>query len=104
IALFKQAAQPVDMTGSTTQVGAAPSNSPTYLRVGGVVSFGVSALLAATTVYALASDPTPPSRVVLDKPKDLDDDENGEGGSPDGSRGRSFGDEASSRVLRCGTL
>lgn len=104
IALFKQAAQPVDMTGSTTQVGSSPSNSPTYLRIGGVISFGVSALFAATTVYALVSDPTPPSRLTLDKPKDLDEDEDASGAVPPG--GRIFGDEASLGVLglRCGTL
>jgi hypothetical protein len=97
IALFHQAAQPE----APPPLGMAPSNAPTYFRVGGAVSFGVAALLGFSTVYSLFSDPTPPSRVQLDKPRDFEDDE-GEPAAPRaGPRGRIFGAEASAHLPGC---
>ena len=100
VALFRQAAQPsASMTGSVgpgSSTGGAPTGAPTWLRVGGVVSFGLGALLGVSTVYSLVSDPTPPSNVKLDKPKELDDSELDvvpSSGVP-GSRGRVFGSDA----------
>ncbi len=71
IALFQQAAQrqPPPTPGTSS-----PS-TPTYLRVGGGISFGLSGLLGFSTVYAIVRDPTPASRVQIDKPRDLDEDE-----------------------------
>jgi len=69
IALFQMAAQ-----RQTPMPGMAPASSSTYLRVGGGVSFGLSGLLGFATVYAIVHDPAPPSRVQLDKPRDLDED------------------------------
>lgn len=102
VALFKQAATPpapgVDGTSSA-------GNKATWFRVGGVASFGVGALLGASTVYALVSDPSPPSAIKLDKPKDLDEsDLDPSGGFVPGRRGRILGDEARAASPQCGTL
>jgi hypothetical protein len=110
VALFKQAALPSASTTGTpgSPTGGAPTNAPTWLRVGGAVSFGLSALFGASTVYALVSDPTPPSNVKLDKPKELDDaelDTVPSGGVP-GARGRVFGTDARAPLdaRSCGAL
>lgn len=104
VALFKQAGAPEEpMPASST--GNAPTGASTWLRVGGVASFGVGALLGASTVYALVSDPTPPSTIKLDKPKDLDESELDTPGSfVPGARGRVLGDEARARARSCGAL
>jgi hypothetical protein len=88
VALFQQAAQQ-----PAPAPGMSPSGAPTYLRVGGGVAFGVGALLGFSTVYALVRDPTPPSRVQLDKPRDFTEDD--DAGSDALPRGRIFGTEAS---------
>jgi PEGA domain len=100
VALFRQAGQPPppSVPGMTSTAA-----TPTYLRIGGVVSFGVGALLGFSTVYAVASDPTPPSRVQLDKPRDLADDD-GEPVPPAGSDGRIFGAEAAAEPRGCRAL
>jgi PEGA domain len=99
VVLFRQAAQPQPAPAP----GMAPTSAPTYLRIGGGASFGVGGLLAFSTVYALARDPTPPSRVQLDKPRDLDADE-AEPPSPAAPSPRVLGTEASSTQRRCDTL
>jgi len=92
VALFKQAAAPQDTTGTP---GNAPTSAPTWFRVGGAISFGVGALLGASTIYSLVKDPTPPSTLRTDKPKDLDESElDVPGGYVPGPRGRVLGDEA----------
>jgi hypothetical protein len=101
VALLQQAAQP-QATGIGTPTGGASTHLPTYLRVGSGVSFGIGALLAVSTVYSLVSDPTPPSRLQLDSPKDFPDDEPAD--APAGSRGRLFGREAASAAPTCGAL
>jgi tetratricopeptide (TPR) repeat protein len=102
VALFKQAATPE----ASAAPGSAPTGAATWLRVGGVASFGVGALLSASTIYSLAVDNSPPSTVRLDKPKDLDDSEldKAPGGPVPGPRGRMFKDEARARGPRCNTL
>jgi hypothetical protein len=95
IALFRQAGEP-----QTVAPGMAPSNAPTYYRAGGVVAFGVGALLGFSTVYSLVSDPTPPSRIVVDKPADLTADDT-EPAPPAGARGRVFGAEAAASPAGC---
>lgn len=111
VALFKQATQLPASTPSSGPVGpsssngGAPTGAPTWLRVGGGVAFGLGALLGASTVYSLVSDPTPPSNVKLDKPKELDESELDvvpSGGVP-GSRGRVFGADARAQPV-CGAL
>ncbi len=99
IALFRQAGQPQ----AAPLPGMAPSNAPTYYRVGGGVSFGVAALLGATAVYSIVSDPTPPSRVQLDKPRDLEkeDAEPAAAPTPTGVPRRIFGAEAAARPPSC---
>ncbi len=96
VALFRQAGQPPPPPAP----GMTSTSPSTYLRIGGVASFGVGALLGFSTVYLLASDPTPPSRVQLDKPRELDDDgdepsDHGAGAPPTPGRGgRIFGSDA----------
>lgn len=103
VVLFKQAAAPQD-TASLGTAGNAPSSAPTWFRVGGAVSFGVGALLGASTVYSIVNDPTPPSTLRTDKPKDLDEsDLDVPGGYVPGPRGRVLGDEARAEP-RCGAL
>ena len=99
IALLRQASQPQP----PPVLGMAPSDSPTYYRVGSGIAFGVGALLGAATVYGVVRDPTPPSRVQLDKPKDLGDDD-AEPAPAAGPRERIFGADAAARNTRCGTL
>jgi hypothetical protein len=99
VALFRQAGEPQ----AAPLPGATAGNAPTYFRVGGGVSFGVAALLAATTIYSIVSDPTPPSRVQLDKPKDLEADEPDPQG-PAGSPHRIFGTEAATAPTGCHTF
>jgi hypothetical protein len=96
IALFRQAGQP-----QTTALGMAPSNAPTYFRVGGAVSFGVGALLGFSTVYALVTDPTPPSRVQLDKPRDFEEDDREPASPSAGPRAGIFGADASAQLPGC---
>jgi len=91
VLLFRQAAQPV-----TPSPGSQPGSAtlaPTLYRVGGGLAIGVGALLSASTVYSIVSDPTPPSGVKLDKPKELDESDLDSPVVP-GRRGRVFGDEA----------
>ena len=100
VALFQQAGQ----AQAAPAPGMAPSGAPTYLRVGGGISFGVGALLGFGTVYALVHDPTPPSRVQLDKPRDFgEDDDPAPEVAPGGARGRIFGTEAAAGHA-CGAL
>jgi hypothetical protein len=99
IVLFRNASQPQPPPAP----GMAPSNAPTYFRVGGVVSLGVGALLGFSTVYSIVTDPTPPSRVQLDKPKDLIEDD-AEPASPNGPRRRIFGAETAAKRPDCGTF
>jgi hypothetical protein len=105
IALFKQAGTPQAMEMGTASNAAAPTSAPTYYRVGGVISFGLGGLLGASTVYSLVSDPTPPSRVSLDKPKDLGDEDLAPPDAPlDTPRGRVFGTQAAAPARSCGAL
>jgi hypothetical protein len=98
IALFHQAAQPQP----PPPLGMAPSNVPTYFRVGGAVSFGVGALLGFSTVYSLVSDPTPPSRVQLDRPRDFEENDGEQPAAPSvRPHGRIFGAEAAAEVPGC---
>ena len=99
IALLRQADQPQPAPAP----GMAPSNTPTYYRVGGGIALGVGALLGAATVYSIVRDPTPPSRVQLDKPRDLVEDD-AEPAPATGPRERIFGAEAAARGARCHTL
>ncbi len=99
IALLRQASQPQP----APMPGMAPSDSPTYYRVGGGIAFGAGALLGAATLYGVLRDPTPPSRVQLDKPKDLGDDD-AEPAPAQGPRERVFGAEAATQSTRCRTL
>ncbi|MFT3765561.1 MAG: PEGA domain-containing protein [Minicystis sp.] len=105
IALFKQAASPQEPSMGSPP-GNAPTGASTWLRVGGAASFGVGALLGASTVYSIVTDPTPPSTVRLDKPKDLDESElDVPGGFVPGARGRVLGDDARANNTRqCGAL
>jgi hypothetical protein len=97
VALFKQQPAPeTTMSGTLASSTASPS-SATLLKAGGAVSLGVAALLGFSTVYSVVSDPTPPSRVVLDKPKDLDDSEVDVPAPAKGPR-RVFGTEARAAV------
>lgn len=104
VALFKQASVASE-PGASAAPGNAPTGAPTWLRVGGVISFGVGALLGASTVYSIVSDPTPPSTLKLDKPKDLDesDVDANQGSAVPGPRGRIFGD-ARVNERRCGAM
>src|SRR5262249_10420991 len=86
IALIRQAGEPQP----APLPGMAPSNAPTYYRVGGGIAFGLGALLAGATVYSIVQDPTPPSRVRLDKPRDLAEDDAEPAAAP-GPRKRIFG-------------
>lgn len=92
VALFKQASAPE----APAAPGSAPTDAATWLRVGGVASFGLGALLSATTVYSIVVDSSPPSTVKLDKPRDLDESEldTVPSGPVPGPRGRVFGAEA----------
>jgi tetratricopeptide (TPR) repeat protein len=103
VALLKQAAAPQAVTPDSPP-GNAPSGAPTWLRVGSGISFGVGAILGASTIYSIVVDPTPPSTVRLDKPKDLDDAELDvqTGGFIPGPRGRILGNDA--RAGRCPVL
>jgi len=75
VAFFKQQpAADTTMNGTLATSTAAPS-SATLFKVGGALSLGAAALLGFSTVYSVVSDPTPPSRVLLDKVRELDDDE-----------------------------
>lgn len=114
VALFRQASVSAD-AATTGTPGNAPTSAPTWLRVGGGASFGVGALLGASTIYALVVDSSPASTVKLDKPKDLDESElDVPGGFVPGVRGRILGDEAALRPgpvglghggqPRCGSL
>ncbi|APR87690.1 TonB-dependent receptor [Minicystis rosea] len=105
IALLRQAGMPAEPTAGSPP-GNAPTNAATWLRVGGGASFAVAALLGASTVYSIVKDPTPPSTVKLDKPKDLDDSELDvpAGGFVPGVRGRVLGDDARATSRRCGVL
>lgn len=99
VALLKQAAVPEVVTP-----GNAPTGASTWLRVGSGISFGVGAILSTSTIYSIVVDPTPPSTVRLDKPKDLDESEldlQGGGFIP-GPRGRILGNDA--RAGRCPVL
>ncbi len=99
IVLFQQAsqAQPPPAPGMSS------ASTPTYLRIGGGVSFGASALFAFSTVYAILHDPTPPSRVLLDKPRELDETEI-DPPSPAGPSRRIFGVEAAADHAQCDVL
>jgi hypothetical protein len=99
IALVRQASQPQPAPAP----GATPSDAPTYYRVGSGVAFGVGALLGAATIYSLVTDPTPPSRIQLDKPQDLGDDDTEPGSAP-GPRERIFRPEVAAERSRCATF
>ncbi len=47
------------------------SNQP-WLKVGGGVALGLSALLAGATVYSLVHDPNPPSQLKRDEPQEFE--------------------------------
>jgi len=100
VVLFRQAGQPPPPPAP----GMAPASTSTYLRIGGVASFGVGGLLGFSTVYALAADPTPPSRVQLDKPRDLVEDDGEPAPPAAGPGGRIFGAEASAEPHACRAL
>ena len=92
VALFKQSAQTPSPTASTP-TGMTPTNVGPWFKVGGAVSLGLAGLLGFSTVYVLATDKKPPSRVRLDKPKDLEEDEldTPPPGAPPVPSGRLFG-------------
>lgn len=104
VVLFKQAAAPAEPSPASS-TGSASTSASTWYRVGGVASFGVGALLGASTIYSLVTDPTPPSTIRLDKAKDLDESELDTGGGyVPGRRGRVLGDEARASTRSCGAL
>ncbi len=90
IALFKQSGQQPAPTASTP-TGMTPTGVAPWFKVGGAVSLGLAGLLGFSTVYVLATDATPPSRVRLDKPKDLEEGELDAPAPAPGPRGRLFG-------------
>jgi hypothetical protein len=92
VALFKQSGQASTPT-STTPTGMTPTSVAPWFKVGGAVSLGLAGLLGFSTVYVLATDSKPPSRVRLDKVKDLDEDEldTPPPGAAPGPRERLFG-------------
>lgn len=57
---------------SPIRVSAIPSENQPWAKVGGGVAIGLSALLAAATVYTLVHDPNPPSRLVKDEPREFE--------------------------------
>jgi hypothetical protein len=108
VALLKQSAAEPAPT-SSTPTGMTPSGVTPWFKVGGAISLGLAALLGFSTVYVLATDNKPPSRVRLDKPKDLEEDEleTPPPGATPGPQGRLFGSirppvsEAGPEVAEC---
>jgi PEGA domain len=101
VALFKQQPAP----SPSTPTGTTPTSVAPWFKVGGAVSLGLAALLGFSTVYVLVTDSKPPSRVRLDKVKDLDEDEldTPPAGATPGPRERLFGSmrPPEPRVVEC---